>query len=54
MFDLTQSLTAQRRQKAALYIKLAARMIAACPDEKRQWRAMSELRKLQAIAKGAA
>jgi len=47
MFDLTQSITEAERQRIAGAIKIAARMIQACPDERRQWRAMHELRKLQ-------
>lgn len=49
MFDLTESLAADRRRKAARYIRIAAQMIAGCQDQQRQWRAMHELRKLQAL-----
>lgn len=53
-FNLTQSLETQRRAKARRYIVIAAKLIAACPCEQKRWRAMHQLRKLQAIAKGAA
>lgn len=48
MFDLTKHLEAHRRQKLAGAIKEAARLIAQCPDERKQWEAMRELRQLQA------
>lgn len=47
MFDLTESLEAQRRAKLTAAIKTAAKLIADCPDERKQWKAMHELRKLQ-------
>ena len=47
MFNLTQSLEAQRRAKLVGAIKEASRLIADCPDPQRQWLAMRELRKLQ-------
>jgi hypothetical protein len=53
-FNLAQSLKARRRAQARYYIVIAAKLIAACPCEQRRWRAMHELRKLQAIARGAA
>lgn len=50
LFDLTAHIAASRREKARRYVIMAAKMIAACPDPQRQWRAMHELRKLQKIA----
>ena len=49
-FDLTASLRNDRRAKAAFYIRIAAQMILDCQDEQKRWRAMHELRKLQAMA----
>jgi hypothetical protein len=49
MFHLTAFIDRQRRQKLAGAIKEAARLISDCPDPQRQWRAMHELRKLQAM-----
>jgi len=46
-FDLTRSLEVHRRQRLAGAIKTGARMIAECPDERKRWEAMRELRKLQ-------
>lgn len=54
MFDLTAHITNQRRQVLAGAIKQACREIAACPDQQRQWRALRQLRLLQAMARGAA
>lgn len=51
MFDLTAHIAASRRETARRYIILAAREIMACPDERKRWRAMAELRKLQKIAR---
>lgn len=47
MFDLTKALEAQRRAKLVRAIKTAAKLIQDCPDERKQWRAMHQLRKLQ-------
>lgn len=52
MFDIEAHIALQRRLTAQAYIRVAARLIADCPDPQRQWRAMAELRKLQKIAKG--
>jgi hypothetical protein len=49
MFDLTAFIDRQRKQKLAGAIKEASRLIADCPDPERQWLAMRELRKLQAM-----
>jgi hypothetical protein len=46
--DLTAYLDRQRKAKLVAAIKEAAGMIAECQDEQKQWRAMAELRKLQA------
>ena len=58
MFDLTANLKAQaanleaqRRAKLVAAIKEGARLIQDCPDAQKQWRAMAELRKLQAMLK---
>ncbi len=51
MFDLTASLEARRRARLWAAIKEAAALIQSCPDPQRQWRAMAELRKLQAMLK---
>ena len=50
MFDLTAHIAASRRETARRYIIIAAREILACPCERKRWRAMAELRKLQKIA----
>jgi hypothetical protein len=49
MTDLTAQITLKERQRIAGAIKEAAAMIQACPDPQKQWRAMHELRKLQAM-----
>jgi ATP-dependent protease HslVU (ClpYQ) peptidase subunit len=49
MFDLTAALEARRRARLWGAIKTAAAMIQNCPDLQKQWRAMHELRKLQAM-----
>lgn len=49
MFDLTKSIEARRRARLRGAIKTAAAMIQACPDPQKQWRAMRELRRLQAM-----
>jgi hypothetical protein len=49
MFHLTAFIDRQRKQKLAGAIKEASRLIADCPDPHRQWLAMRELRKLQAM-----
>jgi hypothetical protein len=51
MFDLTQHIANSRQEQARRYIVIAAEMILQCPDERKRWRAMAELRKLQKIAK---
>jgi len=51
MFNLTDYLEAQRRAKLVAAIKEGAKLIQDCPDPQKQWRAMSELRKLQARLK---
>ena len=49
MFELSAFIDRQRKQKLAGAIKEASRLIADCPDPQRQWLAMRELRKLQAM-----
>ncbi len=49
MFELTAFIDRQRKQKLVAAIKEGARLINECPDPQRQWRAMHELRKLQAM-----
>jgi len=49
MFELTAFIDRSRKQKLVGAIKEASRLIADCPDPHRQWLAMRELRKLQAI-----
>ncbi len=49
MFHLTAFIDRQRKQKLVAAIKEGARLINECPDPQRQWRAMHELRKLQAM-----
>ncbi len=51
MFDLTAHISASRRETARRYIIIAAELILQCPDERKRWRAMAELRKLQKIAR---
>jgi hypothetical protein len=46
--DLTAYLERQRKAKLVAAIKTAAKLIQDCPDPHKQWRAMAELRKLQA------
>jgi hypothetical protein len=46
--DLTAYLERQRKAKLVAAIKTAAKLIQDCPDPQKQWRAMAELRKLQA------
>jgi hypothetical protein len=53
MFDLTAHLARQQITLGTQAVKIAARLIAACPCEQRRWRAMHELRKLQKMARGA-
>jgi hypothetical protein len=53
MFDLTTHLALQQITLGTQAVKIAARLIAQCPDEDRRWRAMAELRKLQKMARGA-
>jgi|GEM_PF-2168782 hypothetical protein len=48
IYDLTTALEARRRARLWGAIKTAAALIQSCPDPQRQWRAMHELRKLQA------
>ena len=45
--NLTDQLEVARRARIAGAIKVAVRMIQACPDEQKRWRACHELRKLQ-------
>jgi hypothetical protein len=54
MFELTAFIDRNRKAKLAGAIKEASRLIADCPCETKRWRAMHELRKLQALARGAA
>jgi hypothetical protein len=54
MFNLTAHLAHQQILTGQTAIRIAARLIAACPCETKRWRAMHELRKLQALARGAA
>ena len=49
MFHLTAFIDRNRKAKLVGAIKEAARLINECPDPQRQWRAMHELRKLQAM-----
>jgi hypothetical protein len=53
-FNLTAHLAHQQILTGQTAIRIAARLILACPCEQRRWRAMHELRKLQALARGAA
>ena len=53
-FQLTQHLAHQQILTGTLAVKIAARLILDCPNEQTRWRAMHELRKLQALARGAA
>jgi hypothetical protein len=46
-FQLTDYIEQQRRAKLVAAIKTGARMISECQDERKQWRAMCQLRKLQ-------
>jgi hypothetical protein len=46
--DLTAYLERQNKAKLVAAIKTAAKLIQDCPDPQKQWRAMAELRKLQA------
>lgn len=48
-YDLTKAIEARRRARLWGAIKEAAALIQACDDTQKQWRAMSELRKLQAM-----
>lgn len=48
-YDLTSALESRRRARLWGAIKEAAAMIHACPDPQKQWRAMHELRRLQAM-----
>jgi hypothetical protein len=54
MFNLTAHLAHQQILTGTQAVRIAARLIAACPCETKRWRAMHELRKLQALARGAA
>jgi hypothetical protein len=47
MFELTAFIDRQRKQKLVAAIKEGARLINECQDERKQWAAMHELRKLQ-------
>lgn len=53
-FNLTAHLAEKQILTGQTAIRIAARLIAACPCETKRWRAMHELRKLQALARGAA
>lgn len=53
-FNLTSHLAHQQILTGTQAVRIAARLIAACPCETKRWRAMHELRKLQALARGAA
>jgi hypothetical protein len=53
-FQLTQHLAHQQITIGTQAVKIAARLIAACPCEQRRWRAMPLLRQLQKLARGAA
>ena len=53
-FQLTSHLAHQQILTGQTAIRIAARLILACPCEQKRWRAMHELRKLQALARGAA
>jgi hypothetical protein len=46
-FQLTDYLEHQRRAKLVAAIKTAAKLIQDCPDERKQWLAMHQLRMLQ-------
>jgi hypothetical protein len=48
-FDLTAAIEARRRARLWGAIKEAAALIQACEDQQNQWRAMHELRRLQAM-----
>ena len=50
-FNLTAHLAHQRINVGTLAVKNAAQLILQCPDEQKRWRAMHELRKLQALAR---
>ncbi len=52
MFDLTSHIALQRITIGTQAVKIAARLIVACPDEQRRWRAMHDLRRLQKLARG--
>jgi hypothetical protein len=54
MFNLTSHLAHQQILTGTQAIRIAARLILTCPCEQKRWRAMHELRKLQALARGAA
>jgi hypothetical protein len=54
MFNLTAHLAHQQILTGQTAIRIAARMILACPCEQRRWRAMPLLRQLQKMARGAA
>ena len=54
MFKLTDYIEQQRRAKLVAAIKTAAKLIQDCPDERKQWRALHELRKLQVQLKNPA
>jgi hypothetical protein len=51
-FNLTAHIAHQRILTGTQAIRIAARLIAQCPDEQKRWRAMHELRKLQKMARG--
>lgn len=53
-FNLTAHLAHQQILTGTQAIRIAARLIVACPCEQKRWRAMHELRKLQKMARGAA
>ena len=46
-FNLTNYIEQQRQAQLVAAIKQGARMISECRDERKQWAAMSQLRKLQ-------
>lgn len=50
-FNLTAHLAHQRINIGTAYIRIAAKMILQCPDEQKRWRAMHNLRKLQAMSR---
>ena len=53
-FQLTQHLAHQQILTGTLAVKIAARLILACPYEQKRWRCMPLLRQLQKMARGAA